>query len=116
MNIASLLPEIKGALSSMEESAISAVQAGEKVRTTVSLDPTVALAAVRAASREHRDFSGLCGMALREYVERNPGPASDLIELFAKLGVALERRPAIRADLEKIARAATRAKRVRMPL
>lgn len=109
-----LTQNVTGPLAAAERAAIEAIGRGEKFRTSVSLDPAIALAAVRAAAREHRDFSGLCCVALAEYERINPAPSREDTALFAKLEIAIQRNPALKPALEKLARQSARAKRARI--
>lgn len=98
----------------MELAAIKAIKTGGAFRSTISMDPLIALAGIRLADREQRDFSNLCSVALAERDQQTPAPDPEQNTLFAALAVALERRPAIKTELEGIienAARATRAKR-----
>lgn len=86
-----LIPIVKGRLADTEAAIIAQIQAGQDAsfRTTISLELTVALAAVRAAHAEKRDsFSNLCAVALQEYSARHGAPLPALAEFVAKLQAA----------------------------
>jgi acyl-CoA reductase-like NAD-dependent aldehyde dehydrogenase len=107
-----LKPQVKGRLAEMEQSIIELLRSGrESFRTTISCDAELALAAVRAAARENRDFSNFCAQALAEYSSQFSGPSSETAELLAKVATLVDGNPTVSAEVEKFLRELARAKR-----
>lgn len=111
MSDLTLKPTVTGRLAAMEKAAIDAVQAGETFRTTISIDPVIGLAAIRAADAEDRDFSAFIKQVLKEHAANNPLPSDEHAELLSRVAVVLRRRPAVARQLERVVTTATRAHR-----
>lgn len=90
MEAPSLTPQVHGRLSQQELAIIELIKAGsvETFRTSISLDPTVALAAMRAADEEKRDFSNYVTVALLDRCGQRSGPAPVVAEFMAKVQAA----------------------------
>lgn len=102
-----LIPQVTGPLAAQEATIIALLQAGAeggKCRSTISLDPALALATVRAADAEKRDFSNFIAVILHDYHGRNSrlSPAPDLAEFIAKLSAAYAASPRVLAKMQAL--------------
>jgi iron-sulfur cluster repair protein YtfE (RIC family) len=109
-----LEPQVKGRLADTERSILELLQAhsGDRYRTSISIDPELALAAVRAAAKEHRDsLSSLIDAAVAAYTERHGPLPAELTEFMGQLAAAHAANPAIVTKLKAALRREVRPKK-----
>lgn len=115
MTAPALQPQVTGRLAETEAAIISLIAeqgADASFRSSISMEASLALAAVRAAAKERREsLSNLLAAAVAEYTQRHGEPAPALVELFSKLQAAAAANPSIIGKVETALRNAQRQRK-----
>lgn len=117
-----LKPQVIGRLAETEQAIIKILTEGGGVfRSTISIEAPLALAAVRAAAIEKRDFSNFIAVVLEEYTKAHGPLSASEAEVLSKFQSALvDSDDAGRAKLllgfERLIRTTSRVRRSKQPI
>ncbi len=89
-------------LEKAKDRAKACEETGAKFVTSVSLDPSIALAGLLVAEAEQRDFSNLIEFVLTGYAKQHAQPSTEQAEFLAKVAVAVASNPAMKVKVEKL--------------